>query len=162
MCGGGVHVDWGQSNARGAPRGAVNARGLYRTEPALSAGFLNQIESISRQAYAPLETEIAAHAPSLSLRNPTPRAAARSLAAPGGDASAHDLVDKQQLRAGHRMVSNITGSNFTGAAAGTSSSRARGAVELREGGRDAVCPVCTGGGTRRVQLVRGEGRGVSD
>ena len=29
------------------------------------------------------------------------------------------------------------------------------------GGRDAACPVSTGGGTRRVRSVRGEGRGVS-
>jgi hypothetical protein len=29
------------------------------------------------------------------------------------------------------------------------------------GGGDAACPISTGGGTRRVQLVRGEGRGVS-
>jgi len=27
--------------------------------------------------------------------------------------------------------------------------------------RDEACPVGTGGGTRRVHLVRGEGRGVS-
>ena len=26
---------------------------------------------------------------------------------------------------------------------------------------DAACPISTGGGTRRVRLVRGEGRGVS-
>ena len=29
------------------------------------------------------------------------------------------------------------------------------------GGRDEACPLSTGGETRRVQLVRGEGRGVS-
>ena len=29
------------------------------------------------------------------------------------------------------------------------------------GGRDEACPVSTGGGTRRVRSVRGEGRGVS-
>ena len=28
-------------------------------------------------------------------------------------------------------------------------------------GEDAACPVSTGGGTRRVRLVQGEGRGVS-
>ena len=28
--------------------------------------------------------------------------------------------------------------------------------------RDEACPVSTGGGTRRVRLVRGKGRGVSD
>jgi len=34
--------------------------------------------------------------------------------------------------------------------------------ELKPGGRDEACPISTGGGTRRVQLVRGEGRGVSN
>jgi len=29
-------------------------------------------------------------------------------------------------------------------------------------GRDAACPISTGCGTRRVRLVRGVGRGVSD
>jgi hypothetical protein len=31
-----------------------------------------------------------------------------------------------------------------------------------DGVRDAACPISTGRGTRRVRLVRGEGRGVSD
>ena len=34
-------------------------------------------------------------------------------------------------------------------------------VGSKYGGRDEACPVSTGGGTRRVQLVRGAGRGGS-
>jgi len=91
----------------------------------------------------------------------------------GGEARPRQGRDGEQRRGaqtGNKDVGRRRGAHardagtrgrHSGAGRGARACRRRVSLLSRYGVRDAGCPISTGRGTRRVRLVRGEGRGVS-